>query len=88
MLTHFALPPSKVWEIKCADLSVSPLHRAAIGLVHPEKGVSLRFPRFVRIRDDKNPVDATSAEQIAIMYRSQDLVKNSLSSTTNEEDFY
>lgn len=41
---------ARVWEVRCADLSLSPAHRAGIGLVHPDKGISLRFPRSVATR--------------------------------------
>jgi len=67
--------PCQVWEVRAADLSISPVHKAAVGQLHPSKGIALRFPRFLRIRDDKDPESSTVAEQVVDMYNAQSVVQ-------------
>jgi DNA ligase-1 len=68
--------PHVVWEVKTSDLSLSPIYPAAIEYTQQDKGVSLRFPRFIRARDDKGPTDATTAHQVAEMFWAQSSYNN------------
>jgi DNA ligase-1 len=67
--------PRYVWEVKTADLTLSPRYKAAADEVGGGgKGVSLRFPRFVKEREDKKPEMASSSRMIAEMYQRQESV--------------
>ena len=46
---------------------------AALGLVSETRGLSLRFPRFIRVRDDKGSKieEASSPEFLANLWRNQ-----------------
>lgn len=61
--------PTLLFEVLTADLSLSPVYKA--GASSYGKGISLRFPRFIRLRDDKTPEEATSSEQVVEFYESQ-----------------
>lgn len=54
--------PKLVVEIAGDDLTKSPTHGA---------GVAVRFPRLVRLRDDKSPAQATTVAELRAMYRNQ-----------------
>jgi len=68
---EFWFKPGLVWEIRAADITLSPTHRSAMGIFHAKRGLSLRFPRFIRERPDKRLEQATSSSQFANFYRQQ-----------------
>ncbi|MGB7788966.1 ATP-dependent DNA ligase [Methanoregula sp.] len=54
--------PTLVFEVGYAELQVSPTYGA---------GFALRFPRFIRIRDDKDITDIETIESVRARYSSQ-----------------
>lgn len=54
-----------------ASITLSPVYPAGASYIGGERGLSLRFPRFIRIREDKGVDEATTAEELAEMYRRQ-----------------
>jgi DNA ligase-1 len=83
------LEPRYVWEVKTADLTLSPKYRGAAGEVDGQgKGVSLRFPRFIKERDDKKPEQATSSRAVADMYRRQESVSKSKGPSVDDDFEY
>ncbi|OAA65734.1 DNA ligase (Polydeoxyribonucleotide synthase [ATP]) [Niveomyces insectorum RCEF 264] len=85
--------PRAVWEVRTADLTLSPRYKAAAheGGLDPTgeaRGISLRFPRFIRVRDDKTPDEATTSRQIADMYRRQESVAKSKGPAVDDDFEY
>lgn len=64
--------PQEVWEMAFADITLSPTYTAAIGLVSQDRGLSMRFPRFLRKRDDKGIEEASTSEFLAGLFRKQE----------------
>ncbi|EXJ61844.1 DNA ligase 1 [Cladophialophora yegresii CBS 114405] len=64
--------PLEVWEMAFADITLSPTYTAAIGLVSEERGLSMRFPRFLKVREDKSIEEASTNEFLAALYRKQE----------------
>jgi len=64
--------PQEVWEVIFADVTLSPTYTAALGLVNEERGLSLRFPRFLKVREDKSIDEASTSDFLAELYRKQE----------------
>jgi DNA ligase-1 len=64
--------PHIVIETIAAELTLSPIHTAALGRIREGAGISLRFPKFTgKIREDKKAEDSTTVDEIVEMYQSQ-----------------
>ncbi len=64
--------PSVVMEVIAAEITMSPIHRCAFGVLKQDAGLALRFPRFTgRFRGDKKPEDSTSTHEIIEIFKNQ-----------------
>ncbi len=67
--------PQIVMEIQGAEITVSPIHTCAYSKIEKDSGLALRFPRLVKIRDDKKAEDATTTNEIIELYKMQKKTK-------------
>ncbi len=63
--------PGLVIEVEAQEITLSPNHTCAYGKVKEGRGLALRFPRFLRYRDDKKPEEATTSQEVVELYRMQ-----------------
>ncbi len=64
--------PAVVLEILGAEVTLSPIHMAAMDAIRKGSGMAIRFPRFTgKYRTDKAPEDATTSKEIVEMYKGQ-----------------
>ena len=64
--------PAVVLEILGAEVTLSPIHLAAMDVIRKSSGMAIRFPRFTgKYRTDKAPEDATTSKEIVDMYNRQ-----------------
>jgi DNA ligase-1 len=82
MIPDIWVEPVYVAEIMGAEITLSPLHTCCQDMVVRGAGLSVRFPRFIRWRDDKSPEDATTTNEILEMYNKQIKKKTDTSSST------
>jgi DNA ligase-1 len=84
MIPDVWFQPSVVLELVGAEISISPIHTAAMDAVKEGSGIGIRFPRFTgRVRDDKGPDQATTVREIVEMYGLQAHDSDGLSDDEN-----
>lgn len=82
--------PRFVWEVKAADLTLSPRYKAGAAALGDAsgRGISLRFPRFVRVRDDKKAEQATGSRMVVDMYLRQESVSKNKGPSVDDDFEY
>jgi DNA ligase 1 len=64
--------PKVVIEVIASEITLSPTYTAGMDSIRQNYGLALRFPKFTgKVRDDKNPEDATTVEELISIYKKQ-----------------
>ena len=64
--------PELVLEIVASEITLSPIHKTAMDVVRKNSGLALRFPKFTgKIRLEKTPEDASTTEEVTVLYKGQ-----------------
>ena len=74
VVPHFWVQPKFVVEVRADEITTSPMHTAGREK-DGETGYALRFPRILKLRNDKEPEQATTVREIIDMYKNQKRVK-------------
>ena len=55
-----------------SEITLSPIHRTAMGAIRKNSGLALRFPKFTgKIRPEKIAEDASTDQEVVALYRGQ-----------------
>jgi len=64
--------PELVIEVVASEITLSPIHKAAMDKIRKGTGLALRFPKFTgKIRVEKAVEDASTNEEIIALYKGQ-----------------
>ncbi|MGY5143664.1 MAG: ATP-dependent DNA ligase [Candidatus Nitrosopumilus sp. bin_32a] len=64
--------PELVIEVVASEITLSPIHKAAMDVIRKDAGLALRFPKFTgKIRVEKAVEDASTNEEVLTLYKGQ-----------------
>ncbi|QMU55379.1 MAG: ATP-dependent DNA ligase [Nitrosopumilus sp.] len=64
--------PELIIEVVASEITLSPIHKAAIDKIRKDSGLALRFPKFTgKIRVEKAVEDASTNEEVIALYKGQ-----------------
>ncbi len=67
--------PELIIEVVASEITLSPIHKTAFGVIRKGSGLALRFPKFTgKIRVEKSAEDASTDEEILTLYKGQNKV--------------